>query len=263
MRLAPTLMLLMTFSAPMGALAQANGAVASTQSQRQAAIELFGRSRTAYQDGKFKQAAELLRQAYALDPAPTLLYNLARALESDGDAQGAARAYAQYLSVDPKTKDRAAIEKRIDNLQAQIKERVELQRRLEVEAARKTAIETERTASVVTPAPAPAAPSPMPWIIAGTGGATLVVGGIFGILAQSKHTEAREEVRQAVSYELDQEARGIAANANIAYLAGGLMATTGIVWALLQDSPDDPDPEAGLTLTPLISPRSLGLEARF
>lgn len=244
-------------TAPLGAFAQASGA-ASTQTQRQAAIELFGHSRIAYQDGKFKLAAELLKQAYALDPAPTLLYNLARALESDGDTHGAARAYAQYLAADPKTKDRAAIEKRIDNLQAQLRERADFKRRLDEEEARKKAAKSKPSNAVVTPAPAPASPSPVPWIVAGAGGATLVVGGILGVLAQGKHSEAREEVRQANSFDLDQEARGIARNANIAYVVGGLVATSGIVWGLLQPSAD-----AEVAITPLIGPKTLGFAARF
>ncbi|MCB9648131.1 MAG: tetratricopeptide repeat protein [Deltaproteobacteria bacterium] len=121
------------------------------ESPRAQAIQLFQESRAAYRQGRFRAAAALLEKAYALDPAPTLLYNLARALESDGDFEGAVKAYQDYLAADPKADDRAAIAQRIENLQTQIAEREELQRRLKEAQA--------RPPPGPAPAPAPIAPA--------------------------------------------------------------------------------------------------------
>src|SRR5678815_1823222 len=62
------------------------------------ALELFAESDQHYKAGEFEQAADLLRQAYDLYPEPLLLYNLARALEGLGDAEGAITQYERYLS---------------------------------------------------------------------------------------------------------------------------------------------------------------------
>jgi hypothetical protein len=45
------------------------------------AIALFNHSNEAYKKGDFKGAAADLEKAYALEPAPVLLYNLGRAYE--------------------------------------------------------------------------------------------------------------------------------------------------------------------------------------
>ena len=84
--------------------------------QHAQAVDLFQQSRAAYRDGHFKEAADLLQRAYAVEPAPILLYNLARAYEGLGDLPHAIDAYQRYLKESPDAKDRGATEERIRTL---------------------------------------------------------------------------------------------------------------------------------------------------
>src|SRR5262245_35384060 len=77
------------------------------------AIELFRKSEVEYKAGRFAEAAALLKEAYAIYPEPTLLYNLARALEGLGDLEGAVAAYDRYLGESREVADAAAIRRRL------------------------------------------------------------------------------------------------------------------------------------------------------
>jgi len=266
-RLLPTLIVCaLAFGAgPVTTLAQT---ATVAPADRKAAIELFKQSRAAYQAGRFDEAANLLRRAYALDPAPTLLYNLARALESDGDIDGAADAYRRYLEADPSAKDRAAIEKRIANLDAQMQERDELRRRLEAEKAKKQA-PAPSTQVVTTPEPEPAGPSAVPWVLAGVGGGALVAGAVLGGLAQSAHGDAEDAASMLDAVDADDRARGLARGANIAFGVGGALAAAGLVWGIIDvamsggGEPEEDGFEASLRLGPVISPNQVGIVGRF
>lgn len=262
MRLAPTCILLTALLAPAAGQAQPRGPqTAPSQEDRAAAIDLFGKSREAYQAGQFKTAADLLRRAYALDPAPTLLYNLARALESDGDLDGAVDAYRRYLVADPNAKDRPAIEQRISNLDAQLHERAELERRLREQQA-SNAQKPPAPAVVIQPAePAPAA-SPVPWILAGAGGAGLIAAGVLGGLAKSRADQAEAAPNQSEAVRLHDEAGGLARGANIAFIAGGAVAGAGLVWGIIQLVSGDEAPEP-TSLMPQLGPNHLALSGRF
>jgi tetratricopeptide (TPR) repeat protein len=52
-----------------------------------------------YKDGKYKEAADVLKQAYELDPNPTILFNIARAFDQAGDVQVALDTYRQYVAL--------------------------------------------------------------------------------------------------------------------------------------------------------------------
>lgn len=239
---------------------------------RNAAIELFQESRKAYQAGRFEEAANLLRRAYALDPAPTLLYNLARALESGGDIDGAADAYRRYIDADPTAKDRAAIERRIANLEAQIRERDELRNRLEAERQRRAQPTPPPDAGQVTTVapPPPSKPSAVPWVVAGTGGASLVVGAVLGGLAQTEHGKAKDAITMQDAVDADDRARGLARGANIAFGVGGALTAAGLVWGLIDvvsargDAVEERDVEEDeFSFTPVLGPRGVSVVGRF
>ena len=252
MRLRPTLLGICLVAALAGPAPAQSGPATSPRAE---AIELFKQSRAAYRQGKFREAAGLLRKAYVLDPAPTLLYNLARALESDGDFEGAVKAYRDYLAADPNAEDRAAIQQRIENLQTQLAERQELERRLAEERAKRAAPPPAPAAAArATPAPAEArGPVVVPWVVAGLGGAGIVAGAVLGGLAKGKHGEAEDAPVQADAVTLDDEARGLARGANIALVAGGAVAAGGLIWGLVRvlsaDDPAEP-PQVSLGLGP-------------
>src|ERR1051325_4270270 len=109
---------------------------------KQEARDLAAKSAVAYKQGKFEEAATLLRDAYARYPEPNLLYNLARALEGLGDRQGAIDAYERYLDSKAQIEDRPGIERRVTTLKAELEE----QRKAEAakaEAAKAAAAQAE------------------------------------------------------------------------------------------------------------------------
>ena len=104
-------------SAPVGALCALVVCLLGVSPARAAAptgdaarfADLYERSAEAYQNGRFDQAVSLLRQAYALRPEPTLLFNIGLAQEEAGDLRGALDTYRRYLveAKDPAGRDEA------------------------------------------------------------------------------------------------------------------------------------------------------------
>ncbi len=52
-----------------------------------------------YKEGKYRDAAEVLKQAYDLDKNPVLVFNIARAYDQAGDLQLALDTYRQYVGL--------------------------------------------------------------------------------------------------------------------------------------------------------------------
>lgn len=254
MRVAPTLMAIVVALATFGGAAPAGAQ--PPKAKRRRAIRLFKRSQSAYEEGRFQDAADLLEKAYALDPNPTLLFNLARAKEGAGDWEGTIETYRRYLEADPKAKDRAAIERRIKNIEAQLEQRRALEQKAEEERKRREAVERqaeeerqrrealEKERRAKPPPPPPPAPpppvkmepravSPWPWIILGVGALGVGAGGVLGAMAADKHTLAVDEPVQTTAKELDDRAQGFALGANIAFAAGGAVALAGLVWGIV------------------------------
>jgi tetratricopeptide (TPR) repeat protein len=207
-----------------------------TKSAKKEAFRLYQDSEKRYREGKFEEAAAMLRKAYALDPAPTLLFNLARALESAGDLEGAQDSYRQYLAADPNAKDRGAIEKRLATLETQLREREELRRIKERGGEDESApLEKETTAILIPPKTEEPKSrlGPLPFVVMGTGAAGVIFGGVLGAMAAGKQSSAEAEPDFARAQSLDDSAHSLATGANIAYLAGGAVLTAGIVSLVL------------------------------
>lgn len=185
------------------------------------AMDLFTTARARYRDGRFKEAVELLRQAYAVHPEPVLLFNLGRALEDLGDLSNAADAYERYLASEPKAPDRGAIEERARSLRVRVAE----QERLRRERTDADARATEARAA----ATGPQRSSAVPWILGGAGIAAAGTGAVFGLMARAKESDAADDPEQrTASYALDSAKRS-ATTANVLFAAGGALAGAGIV----------------------------------
>ncbi len=224
---------------------------------RKFAIELFNESKRRYRDGEFEAAARLLEEAYAIDPAPTLLYNLARARESAGNLEGALDAYRRYLEADPSARDRGAIEKRIENLDRQIREREELKAKLDAKQAPPPP--PPPPAAVVTTPPPSDVLSPVPWIIAGVGAAVIGSGVVLGVLASGKNSEAMEAASQVDASNLADEAGGLASAANASYVAGGIVVGAGLIWGIVSMTTADDE----VAVLPVLGPRGGGFVVRY
>src|SRR5262249_39700820 len=142
------------------------------------AAKLFRESARLYDEGRFVEAAELLREAYRRKPEPVLQYNLGRACAGMGDLECAITAYSTYVETEPSLPDRAATEQRRAPPNGQPK--------------------TQRGASAATqqpvaPPPAqarpprqrPAAASVAPWVVAATGVLGVAAGVVFGVVSKA------------------------------------------------------------------------------
>ncbi|MCA9645215.1 MAG: PEGA domain-containing protein [Polyangiaceae bacterium] len=83
----------------------------------------FERGAEAYKEARYEEAIDGFSKAYAEDPKPILLYNIAQAYERLGDTSNALRAYRDFLREGPSDDDRAVIETRIRNLEKRLQAR--------------------------------------------------------------------------------------------------------------------------------------------
>ena len=200
------------------------------------AEDLFGASADAYRRGDFKTAIELLQKVYALDPEPSILYNIGRAYEGLGDLQAAVDNYKKFLEQQPKARDRGALEQRITTLERQIAERSGLERQRDEERVRAADEARERAAKEAELARANEQQrkqqrrSPLPWIVGGVGVAGLAAGTVFAVMASSSHNDATTERQQQKAADLDASASNQATIANVAFIAGGVLVAGGVAW---------------------------------
>jgi tetratricopeptide (TPR) repeat protein len=81
----------------------------------------YRRAVSDYNLGRFEDAIGEFEKAYELDPAPTLLWNIAQAHRKLGHAERAIFFYRRYLDEAPDAKDRGDVEKRIRELDEQLR----------------------------------------------------------------------------------------------------------------------------------------------
>ncbi|MDB5216850.1 MAG: hypothetical protein JWO86_4777 [Myxococcaceae bacterium] len=205
------------------------------------AADLFKSSVEAYRQGDFKRTVTLLTDAYALDPQPVILYNLGRAYEGLGDGDAAIDAYDRYLKADPKAPDRASIEQRVATLQRQRDEKKNLETQRDQEKKRaEVAAEEQRRAeerAKQRPEEPPRSRSVAPYIVAGVGAAGLIAGGVFGLVASSKHDAAASQHVQQTAIDEQDSAKSFATISTISFIAGGALLAGGVIWWLLDTPP--------------------------
>lgn len=232
----------------------ANAAVAAPKGKNHdRAVRLVVQSQDHYEAGRFREAIQLLEEAYGLEQSPTILYNLARAYEGVGDVEPALDAYEKYIQQEPKASDRGAVEKRIETLKQQIEEKKRLERERDDEAKRAVLARqaTEREKAKQRNAPKPIGlrqPSVIPWIVAGVGVA-VIGGGVFrGLRSRSRHDEAVDEQKAKDSEDLNDSAKSMATGANVCFVAGGILTAAGITWAVIDGASSGKEERAGLAV---------------
>jgi len=234
---------------------------AYAEDNRDKALKLFEDSNKAYKSGKFEEAADLLKKAYALFPEPLLLYNLGRAQEGLGDPQGALDSYKQYLAQAKQVDDRGAIERRIETLEAQIekqkadaeeaKRMAEEQARLQAEQER---LRREREEQRGREREEIDDRTPVekygPWTVMGVGGALVGTGLIFGIRSGAKHDDAVAAPAQRDAESLQASAQHYATVANVLFVTGGLVVAGGVAWKVWQWKHPHTQTTTSLQVTP-------------
>jgi tetratricopeptide (TPR) repeat protein len=233
-------------------------ASAETRSEKasadQRARELFISGDRAYAEARYEEALADFQKAYDLSGRPQLLFNLANAYERLGRYGDAADALDQYLA-SGKAKDKETVQARLANL----RKRVEDQKKEEERAAREREEKEKREAAAAEEArrkdagdhagggEAPGAGRPsrvLPWALVGGGGALVVTGSIFGVLALGAHGDASSGCTDAPAGHLcsadarsalDRE-KTFAVVADVGVIAGLALAGVGAYFLLAPSS---------------------------
>jgi tetratricopeptide (TPR) repeat protein len=245
-----------------GSVALAQEHRSSRSGDRSRAVVLFERSEVLYKEGNFAQAAVLLQQAYELEQEPILLYNLGRALESDGQLQQASEAFERYLATAKlNPSERKALQARVASLKEQYetnerikKERDEAQQR-QKEAENRLLEQSQKPSAVED-----SSMGPWPWVILGVGAAGLATGTVLAVMASSKHKEAEDEPIQQKALELQESANNLSTASAVFLVAGGVVAAGGLTWVLIEVLGNDDEPES---VALGITPTSVWLSGRF
>lgn len=192
-------------------------APASTWAQRppaERAVELNDEGEKLFGEGRYDEAAARFREGYALEPNPTFLYNLALTYEKSGKYRDALATLERYIEADPDAPDIVAIEARIETLRELVAER-------EAEAPEpEVVVEVRQEPGLLA--------GPLPWVVAGTGLAGVVVGAVLGGVAQREHDRAVDEPVHRVALERQDDATALATGATIGLVTGGVVAAVGI-----------------------------------
>lgn len=200
------------------------------------AAELYKKSADAYLHGDFATAIKLLDEAYGLDPQPVLVYNQARAHEGLGHGDEAITLYEKYLSEEPTSPDRGAIEQRIATLKKQREDKLRLeQEKADVEAKREQQRQQQRDLEkreqeIKTPTPEPRKRSVLPFVVGGVGAAGVVTGTVFGFLALDKESTGNGASSLREATDAQDTGNTFATVSNVSFIVGGVLLAGGIVW---------------------------------
>ncbi len=230
-----------------------------------------------FKESKYREAAEALKQAYALDPSPVLMFNIARAYDQAGDLQSALDAYRGYtelLNADATVAKRAQLA--IDRLtrllaRAEAERQLEAAERLRREADAEAEKQKEEQAAKEHAALAARAQERLDAVnqevnrrrLVGAGVASAAVtavgiGAAFGALASSeRNTSARAATlqdRQAALARSNNQALASDASFGVALAAGVAFALV-FPWSSLSD--------AHGSLQVVFAPTGVGISARF
>lgn len=234
----------------------------ATEDPRARGVRLFREAADHYRAGRFRVAVELLRESYELHPEPVVLFNLARSLEGLGEFDAALDAYRRFLEASPDAPDRGAVEARVETLTRLVEEQ-QARAEAEAEAARASA-EAAETPEVVAP---PAGPDELDvgsFVFIGAGAAGLITGAILSGVAVTTHNDWVNAPSQEAALSSLASAQDLALAANVAFIAGGVLAMVGGIW-LIVDASDGPAgaPSESVTAQLGVGPGSAELTLRW
>jgi tetratricopeptide (TPR) repeat protein len=232
------------------------------------AADLFQASVDSYRKGDFQTTIAQLTEAYALDPQPVLLYNLARAYEGVGNGDAAIDAYSRYLELDPKTRDRGAIEQKIATLQRERDERIALQKQSDADRQAAEAQAAEAAKQKKANDGKPAAPKPhhrsaWPYVVGGVGIAGIATGAVFGLIATSEHSTATKDGVQQTASDDQKKAQTFATVSTVTLIGGGVLLAAGLTWWILDGGSDGKPATATGHARLGVTPRGLIIEGTF
>jgi hypothetical protein len=224
-------------------VAWVGAANADPAADKKHAGELAQEGQQHYKRGEFEVSVALLKQAYALYPEPTLLYNLARSLEGVGDKQGAVDAYKQYLASAADIEDRGAIERRVTTLEAELAETKPPDRPTPTPPP---VVVVEKPAQPVVVVEQPSGIAVAPIVVAALGAVAVGTGAYFGYEAKKQHDDAVNAATGSDAKSFNDTSHRDALIGNIAMIGGGAVLAGGIIWAIVSRRSGSDEKVAGL-----------------
>jgi hypothetical protein len=239
-----------------GAAAQGADAPAAPPNVR----ALVSQAATQYGAGDFAGAAATLEKAYALQPAPRLLYNLARAHDKAGDWQEAYEDYRRYVDgpgAEPDLVTRAQ--------EAMIRLEHVPSPPTPASASPAPPVAPSSSVSALPAAPATATPTPadtrshtLSWMLVGGGAAALAAGVGVGIWANATASQEKSSTDPVAKPALRDSAYSRAIAADVTMGIGAAALITGIVLRFVAPARA---PTAPAAVTVGVYPA--GIEGRF
>ena len=235
-----------------------------------------------YTLGHFPEAIEEFEKAYDLKPEPIFLYNIAQSHRQNKNPERAAFFYRRYLEAEPRAKNRAEVEKRINDMEklvAQEKERAAAPALQPPPPTAPPPPPPPPPRLVVTPAPAPA-PPPRPvapkrredsgspghglriaGVVVGSVGLAGVGAGIaFGVYQAKLHNQANQGIYNPAKENSSDNFRTLEL---VSLGVGGAALATGIVLYIVGAASNGPDQT--VSFVPLLAPgmRGIALSGRL
>lgn len=201
---------------------------------------LAGEAQTLYKAGEFGQAVAKYLEAYKLQPAAAVLYNVAVIYDKKlREVDLAIEYYRRYIAspdADPEAVQRATA--RLQALKA------------EKEARRQADLSTLPTGADDPPSGVSGTAPPPPglsgqsvagWVLVGTGLVGLAGGGVMGFLAGDAADKFSESTDFEDKTDFRDQAESRALVADVLYGVGAAATITGLILIVLDDGPADPN----------------------
>ena len=196
----------------------------------------------AFEGKDYPNAVKFFEEAYAVDPNPNYLFNIGRVHEEAGDLRSAVSRYEEFVkSPGVDLESRKFANERLGVLRGINSAEDEALADDERRKADAKAAEENRQRPVEGPAgPTDGGEDNDPrkrtrtvgFVLLGVGAAAVAGGGVAGGLALGKHNDFKDETDFAAASDLQSEGKRLNGAADGLFIAGGVIAATGLVMVL-------------------------------
>lgn len=241
-----------------------------TEADQKAAKSLFTAGQVSFNEADYKTAIQYWRDSYKRDcTAHLLLLNLARAFELNGDKREAVSALKTYLDRQPNAPDKPQIQRRIENLEAQLGGPVP-QGASDAGAGTPMAgdagVGPLPTGTSVEPIPTgtagqvPGVPTARPyksypWIMVGAGAVLAIIGGSVWMSGNSKYKDAEAKCPTHTNCDPDVPDQADTGKSQMwiggpVFITGAVALAGGLVWQMAFNKPKP----VGTASLPVVAP---------
>jgi tetratricopeptide (TPR) repeat protein len=218
-----------------------------------------------FQAKEYDAAVDLFEQAYAADPQPNYLFNIGRVYEEKGDLENAVVYYQRFVGqsgVD--LESRQAATERLKVLRETLAQMKADEPKDDTPADDGTGQPTDEQTPTTDEGDDAAKRKKTlritGYALMGAGGVGLILGGVFGGLAQGNANDAKSEPFIDRQAELRDSARTQARVADAMFITGGVLAAAGLVLVLTTlGGKKKAGSDAQATWSPVVGPQQVGV----